>query len=137
MGITMQGQHLEEYRWENRILLVKTKNEWSEKYRDQLEVFRGATEALKERKIILYQIVGSQYDLIDYTNKRHKESGALSNEMTDHLLNHKNQFEIILIGLDGGIKYRKTELLTMEDLFSIIDSMPMRRAEMRKKKGVQ
>ncbi|MBT8185067.1 MAG: DUF4174 domain-containing protein, partial [Eudoraea sp.] len=38
-------------------------------------------------------------------------------------------------GLDGGIKYRKTALLTMEELFSIIDSMPMRRAEMRKKKN--
>jgi len=135
MGMTMQGQHLDEYHWENRILLVKTKNERSEKYRDQLEEFRGATEALKERKIILYQIVGSQYDLIDYANINHRESGALSNEMTDRILNHNNQFEIILIGLDGGIKYRKTELLPTEDLFSIIDSMPMRSAEMRKKKG--
>ena len=133
--MTMQGQHLEEYRWENRILLVKTKSERSEKYAKQLEEFRGAAEALKERKIILYQIVGSQYDLIDYGNTSHKESGALSKEMTDDILNHKNQFEVILIGLDGGTKYRKTELLTTEELFSIIDSMPMRRAEMRKKKG--
>jgi len=40
-----------------------------------------------------------------------------------------------LIGLDGGVKLKETEVLKKEDLFSIIDSMPMRLREIRQKKS--
>ena len=45
----------------------------------------------------------------------------------------KNGFEIILIGLDGGIKLRQNELLSTRKLFELIDGMPMRQAEIRNK----
>ena len=45
------------------------------------------------------------------------------------------QFEVILIGLDGGVKLRKSELLSSEELFTVIDGMPMRRAEIRRSKN--
>jgi hypothetical protein len=44
----------------------------------------------------------------------------------------KNQFTFILIGKDGGEKFRSTSVVTLENLYSIIDAMPMRRYEMRK-----
>jgi C4-dicarboxylate transporter len=43
-------------------------------------------------------------------------------------------FTIILIGKDGGEKYRSNMLLTTTNLFALIDAMPMRQAEIRKKK---
>ena len=54
-------------------------------------------------------------------------------KLTEEVLNEKEDFEVILIGLDGGIKLQRTELLTKEDLFKITDSMPMRRDELTKK----
>ena len=50
------------------------------------------------------------------------------------VLNEKEDFEVILIGLDGGIKLQRTKILTKEDLFKITDSMPMRRDELTRKK---
>jgi len=44
----------------------------------------------------------------------------------------KNQFTIILIGLDGGEKLRQTKPLDTTTLFAIIDGMPMRRQELKK-----
>lgn len=41
-------------------------------------------------------------------------------------------FTIILVGKDGGEKHRTTTVLQPQELFSIIDAMPMRRSEMRK-----
>lgn len=41
----------------------------------------------------------------------------------------KHQF--YLIGLDGGIKVRKKQLLTQKELFAIIDQMPMRILEIK------
>lgn len=46
---------------------------------------------------------------------------------------NKPAFTIILIGKDGGEKYRTNKILLPEKLFAIIDAMPMRRAEMRRK----
>ena len=45
----------------------------------------------------------------------------------------KEEFTFILIGLDGGIKLTKTEVLESSDLFSIIDAMPVRSSELRNK----
>jgi hypothetical protein len=42
------------------------------------------------------------------------------------------QFSILLIGKDGGVKMRKTQSMKIKDIFAIIDKMPMRQREMQK-----
>jgi len=53
----------------------------------------------------------------------------------------RNQFNIksgqptvILVGKDGGEKPRSTGYVPIEDIFSLIDAMPMRQAEMRERR---
>ncbi len=43
-------------------------------------------------------------------------------------------FAVLLIGKDGGVKFRSAEPLTAKALFDTIDAMPMRQAEMRRQK---
>lgn len=43
-------------------------------------------------------------------------------------------FAIVLVGKDGGEKFRSAEPVGPRDLFDRIDSMPMRRREMRQGK---
>ena len=45
----------------------------------------------------------------------------------------KSDFRVLLIGLDGGKKLDQTKMLSVKKLFNIIDSMPMRQAEIQKK----
>jgi hypothetical protein len=40
-------------------------------------------------------------------------------------------FEVILIGKDGGVKLRAKTPISIQELFSLIDAMPMRRQELR------
>ncbi len=42
-------------------------------------------------------------------------------------------FLVVLIGKDGTEKHRTTKILPAKELFAIIDAMPMRKAEMKKK----
>lgn len=44
-----------------------------------------------------------------------------------------NQFTIVLVGKDGGVKLRRHQYTRLEDIFALIDSMPMRRQEIRQK----
>jgi hypothetical protein len=42
-------------------------------------------------------------------------------------------FSVVLIGKDGGEKLRRSTPLAPADLFAIVDVMPMRQAEMKKR----
>lgn len=46
-----------------------------------------------------------------------------------------DEFTVILIGKDGFEKYRTNKVLSTDQLFSIIDAMPMRRQEMKNSKS--
>jgi hypothetical protein len=46
-----------------------------------------------------------------------------------------NDFIFILIGKDGTFKLRAEKPVSSDGLFSLIDSMPMRKEEMRRKAG--
>ena len=51
-----------------------------------------------------------------------------------HVNNNRNSdedFRIILIGYDGGIKYDSENISSLKILFDLIDTMPMRRREMQ------
>ena len=126
------GQNLQKHKWENRILIVKTSDIKSKKYQEQLKEFRNSIEEMIDRKFLLYQIIGNDFVLIDYKNSELNNSGKISGKSIEKILNEKENFEVILIGLDGEIKLQQTEILIKEDLYKIIDSMPMRRDELRR-----
>ena len=44
-------------------------------------------------------------------------------------------FTLILIGKDGGVKLRRENGADLQDIFDLIDGMPMRKAEMRRQSG--
>ncbi len=129
MILKTNGQSMEKHRWENRILIVKTFSEQDPMYQEQLKEFSDSNIDLKERKIVLYEIVGNKYKMTDYQK--------LSTDIYWQNLQNINEdifdFEVILIGLDGGVKFKKTDILRKEELYSIIDRMPMRSEELRKR----
>ena len=43
------------------------------------------------------------------------------------------RFTVILVGKDGGVKYKRNADIKLKDIFALIDSMPMRQEEMRRK----
>jgi hypothetical protein len=45
-----------------------------------------------------------------------------------------NHFKVVLIGLDRTLKEERTDYFEPQELFSIIDGMPMIKAGLRRKK---
>jgi len=130
LSIECYSQNLENHKWNNRVLIVKTSNIKSEIYLTQLKEFQNSNDQLKERKLIIYKIKNDEFSSINYiTNKT--IYGKVSKKINEKILNENQNFELVLIGLDGNIKFKRNEILTKEDLFSIIDSMPMRNYELK------
>ena len=79
---------------------------------------------------MLLTISNENYTVFNFETNASMISGKLSENMSKTILDNSNNFEVILIGLDGSIKLRQENILLKEDLFRIIDSMPMRISEM-------
>ncbi|MCH2044477.1 MAG: DUF4174 domain-containing protein [Saprospiraceae bacterium] len=129
----VQGQDLSKHQWKNRILIVKTNSKSAEIYQTQIRLFEAATEGLADRKLVLYQMANQEFEFIDYAHPHSTQKGSWSTQDHQKLLNQSEDFEVLLLGLDGRVKLRKTEVLNIQELYGIIDVMPMRRQELREK----
>ena len=121
------AQDLSKYRWENRLILLLTEDENNSTFQSQLAVFRKDLTGLNERRLIIYQVMPGEFKTgLNGDNKIKSDRLYNDYKKTD------SGFEVILLGLDGGIKLQQDELLQLERLYAIIDAMPMRRREIER-----
>lgn len=121
------SQNLEKHQWKERVLLIVADNAENINLAKQLEELRSDIEGLNERKLVVYQFFKDYYK---YGLVNEIKGEREPNNKKYH--NSSKSFEIVLIGLDGGVKYKTTEFLDNSSLFAIIDGMPMRRTELNK-----
>tara|TARA_R110002049_G_scaffold32570_2_gene108295 strand:+ start:3513 stop:3896 length:384 start_codon:yes stop_codon:yes gene_type:complete len=119
------AQNLTSHKWENRILLVITDKNNSPVYKNQINKLQACTNGLAERKLFIYQVKKDSCK----TGLQNTSKWQKSYELYKDYKKLNDSFEVILIGLDGGIKLRQSNILTCKELFKTIDVMPMRRSE--------
>jgi len=131
ISLNLNGQNLEKFLWKNRVLIIKSDEATSTKYQNQFAEFQNSIEPFKDRKLVVLQVVGAKYKIIAFDKKEDDKFYALTENFKKEVLRENFPFEIILIGLDGGVKLRQTQPLKKEELYQLIDSMPMRAFELK------
>ena len=117
LPFTLNAQSLREYQWKNRVVLLIHKNHNSQQLIDQLSALQKRKEELEEREMLV--IVPKPYQL----------PGTLNT------LDIPYNFQgVVLVGKDGGSKYKGSFPVAPQLLLDLVDSMPMRRAEIKKRK---
>jgi hypothetical protein len=82
----------------------------------QLELLKKDAAGVEERDIII-TLVAKENPIF----KKYKMEAS-------------KRLTIILVGKDGGEKHRTYNVITAQQLFALVDAMPMRQAEMRNAK---
>ena len=132
------SQNINDHRWQNRVLIIQTSSDTSQLYQQQFKEFKNAENAFIDRKLVIYEIVGNKVRMTDYKNDKSNRSWKVASKSVNAKFMDNVTFKITLIGLDGGIKLDQTEVLKKNELFQIIDAMPMRRFEIKaKQKGTK
>lgn len=126
--ITTNAQDLSSHQWQERVLLIFSDDTTKEIFTKQMAELSQNQEDLKERKLIVYQITPDAFRRGSGNDGWEKGNGLYKKHNTSSA-----SFRIILLGLDGGEKLNQTKFLPAEELFVLIDGMPMRKAEIRKK----
>lgn len=121
------SQDLSVHQWKNRILLVLTNDTLAPDYTQQMDSILSDPEGLEERKLIIYKVIPSGYQK-GITNRKWVHSSELYKKFHQS----GNTLEVFLIGLDGSVKHQTRSQVPLSQIFSWIDSMPMRMQELRK-----
>ena len=127
--MTSKALDLQQYQWQNRIIVLYANETELDLLTMQLELLTEEPNELSERKLLVIQAHKDRYKII-FPENSEWVSSSLKGELN---IIKKTEFEVFLLGLDGGIKLRQQEILQTEKLFSLIDGMPMRKAEIRRK----
>jgi hypothetical protein len=136
LHVSAQGPaFLSEYQWNQRVLLLfHGEQDRSGLFPQQMAALLTHQAELAERDVIFFQLM--------------KEEGTgpgigfnvprIFSEQIELLRQYYSvspqEFTIILVGKDGSEKLRKrNQILSTQELFSIIDGMPMRQQELRER----
>jgi Domain of unknown function (DUF4174) len=118
------------YRWENRVLLVFAPDVDSRQYLRQQKMLLNAESGLNERDLVVISVLKDMVPM-----KRRPAAPVSADDLWDAYDVLPHDCLVVLIGKDGGAKLRQDEPTLAADLFALIDSMPMRKQEMRRPPG--
>ncbi len=122
----IKAQSLEDFQWKNRILLLVDTGQDTEALQSQLDELTSDKQALKERDLVIFRVTPDAVYFLD---------GSLSKLKANKIFEKCGlDFDFkgtLLLGKDGGVKLKKPFEVPAQAIFDLIDSMPMRRAEMR------
>ncbi len=123
------AQDLSVHQWQNRLVLLFAEDISDPVFRQQLAELHSDPEGLNERKLLVFQITPEKYLSGDSTNGEWMPTSTLYRQYQTP----GAPFTIVLIGLDGGVKLSETSFVPKEKLFTLIDGMPMRKAEIKRR----
>lgn len=122
------AQSFEQHRWQDRVLILLAENQTDVTYRQQVLALRAEKEALEERIGVVYHVFPNAYSKgLDGRPLKERSPGPILG------VRPEKGFGLLLMGLDGGVKLRSQTLVPLDSLWVLIDGMPMRRAETRRK----
>jgi hypothetical protein len=118
---------LTRYRWKNRLLFVFAPSAEDTRFARQWATLDEQREGVAERHLVLFGVAA---DTVLKTDGENLDEGA-AEFLRRTFKVESGSFAVILVGKDGGEKMRSTAVVPVAEIFSVIDAMPMRQAEMR------
>jgi len=122
---TTMAQNIDSFKWKNRILLLKDSHFNSVKLQEQLKALQSNLEKLHDRDILIFVLTDEAvFDTL-------KSKTKLQSRLIIEEFGLKDFQGLILIGKDGGLKLKESFVVSPSTIYNLIDSMPMRRAELK------
>jgi hypothetical protein len=119
----MWSQNLESHRWKHRVIVIHADEKNSKLADLQYEILEKLEEQLTDRKIVIYKCIAGSCLINDWK----RDSKIIQSN------NKAKGFSVVLVGLDGYQKFESNKVEQASVFFELIDTMPMRRQELKKR----
>jgi hypothetical protein len=128
-GGALDSIDLNAYQWKHRLLFLFVPSEEDPSYLSlKKEIEHQAKEVLDRDLLIAYVLEKGEGRL-----GMERLSSGQGFSLRKNLSVPPGQFMSILIGKDGGEKFRQDRIVELKEIFRVIDAMPMRQQEMKEK----
>lgn len=128
-GATPDSVDLSVHQWKNRLLFLFAPSEEDPSYFSLKREIEHQAMGVLDRDLLIAHVLEKGEGRLG--NMPLNSGQALS--LRKQLFVPPGQFTVILIGKDVGEKFRQDRKVELKDIFKIIDAMPMRQQEMKKK----
>ena len=118
---------LSNFEWQKRPLLIFAPNHHDDRLQKITDHLRQKRCDLDDRDMIIGIIVKQGRSSLDDLTLSPQNAAAMRG---NYRINN-DQFAVLLIGKDGGEKYRLYDIPDLDEIFVMIDGMPMRQDEMQ------
>jgi hypothetical protein len=117
------------YQWKNRLLFIFAPSAGDAGYLALDEQLAKAAPEMEDRDLLVFRILEHGPSLLDGKPLPPDDAEALRRRFDVE----PGKFTVVLAGKDGGVKLVEHKAVDLEAIFDRIDSMPMRRQEMRER----
>ncbi|MFK8015208.1 MAG: CIA30 family protein [Gammaproteobacteria bacterium] len=113
---TATPTNLDAHLWKHRVLVLSAPSQEDQTLMAQLEQIEKTQSDFEDRDMMAVVVVDS-------------EQSAAAQTLRDRFDFDSGQFELRLLGKDGGTKYSASTLTDINEIYALIDTMPMRQQE--------
>ncbi|MEH2271655.1 MAG: DUF4174 domain-containing protein [Nostoc sp.] len=126
-AIKMSSFNLSSQKWKNRVLLVFAPSVDNYTYQQQMQLLQQHNSGFADRDLVLIQVLATDES---YANRQPIDESSAA-KLRERFGVDKENFRVILVGKDGGIKRSDTTPVQAKAIFEEIDAMPMRQQEIQ------
>jgi hypothetical protein len=129
IGEAVDAIDLSEYQWKNRLLMVFAPSARDARYQKLAGELESQMHEIIDRDLLVFHVFDIGQSRVNQT----VISKPAANALQKRLSITSGQFTVVLVGKDGGEKLRQESPVDLEEILSLIDSMPMRQREIRER----
>jgi hypothetical protein len=120
---------LTQFQWKNRLLFLFAPNRSHPFYKHLHRQIIDQKSEVEDRDLVIFSVLLQGPSQMNATAINRQEADSIR----QRFMIPPQEFSLILIGKDGGIKLKRNDQVDLAEVFELIDSMPMRQNEMRQK----
>ncbi len=121
---------LKAYQWENRLLLFFAPTPEDETYQKQQGALEGHAKKMEDRDILTFTLFEDAPSYAGSVEVAKSEANLIRQDFQIK----SGEFTLLLIGKDSQVKINSQNVVPANDIFALIDSMPMRQQEVVNRK---
>jgi hypothetical protein len=132
-GKPMDVNNLKQYQWQNRLLFLFATSAEDPAFQSLSREVDQNLDGIRDRDLLVFRVLSEGLSLLGPQEISPEEAARLRRRFGIS----PGAFTVVLVGKDGGVKLKRSGQIALSDIFGLIDSMPMRRREMRTKDEVR
>jgi bifunctional DNA-binding transcriptional regulator/antitoxin component of YhaV-PrlF toxin-antitoxin module len=112
--------------WKKRLLLIFAADNAQSNFQSLANEISSRQADVDDRDLVVLEILESGTSRMNRSRIEPQKGASIRKQLGIA----PDEFTVILVGKDGGIKLKRNDQVRLEEIFQLIDSMPMRQDEM-------